>query len=88
MARVRFIADYDYRPTGAGNALLAYKAGKSYTVKRECAAIAVLLGKAVDVDVPPRPQGRFNYADEHKFDHDGDGAAGGSRRGRRRRVAE
>lgn len=88
MARVRFLANYDYRPVGARGAVIAYKAGRSYTVKRECAGIAVLLGKAIEVEPPSRPRGRFNFADEAAFDHDGQNGPGGSRRGRRKRSAE
>jgi hypothetical protein len=56
MARVRFIADHDYRPTR--RVTVAYKAGYSGTVKRDCADQAVALGKAVDLDAkgePPPP---------------------------------
>jgi hypothetical protein len=48
MARVRFLADHDYRPTR--RVTIAYKAGFVGTVKRDCADQAVALGKAVDLD--------------------------------------
>jgi hypothetical protein len=45
MARVRFIKDFDYKPTS--QATIGYKAGWEGTVKRECAEAAVTAGKAV-----------------------------------------
>lgn len=53
MARVRFTADFDYRPPDAPRVLIAYKAGMSLTVKRDCAEKAVAAGKAVSLDPPP-----------------------------------
>lgn len=53
MARVRFSADFDFHVTRTS--LIAYTAGRSYTVKRACADLAVAQGKAVEIDVPPRP---------------------------------
>lgn len=85
MARVTFLADYDYTPLGTRGVIIAYKAERGYTVRRECADLAVMLGKAVEIEPPPRPKGRFNYADEDAFDHDNRDGAGGSRKGRRRR---
>lgn len=56
MARLKFLADYDYHPAGKGNVVIAYKAGKTYGgVRRECVGIAVLLGKAVELEPEPRP---------------------------------
>jgi hypothetical protein len=46
MARVRFIADFDYKPTRA--VTVAYKAGMQCLVKRHCADQAIAAGKAVD----------------------------------------
>jgi hypothetical protein len=46
MARVRFIADFDYKPTRA--VTVAYKAGMQCLVKRDCADQAIAAGKAVD----------------------------------------
>lgn len=51
MARVRFIDDFDYKPTPMST--IAYKAGMEMTVKRECADEAIARGKAVEID-PPR----------------------------------
>lgn len=51
MARVRFIDDFDYKPTPMST--IAYKAGMEMTVKRECADEAIANGKAVEID-PPR----------------------------------
>jgi hypothetical protein len=53
MANVRFLADYDYKPTPSRT--VAYKAGWSGTVKRECADRAVALGKAVELPKGSRP---------------------------------
>lgn len=47
MARVRFTADFDYKPTPSTT--IAYRAGQEYVVRRECADRAVKLGKAVAV---------------------------------------
>ncbi len=51
MARVRFLDDFDYKPTPMST--IAYKAGMEMTVKRECADEAIANGKAVEID-PPR----------------------------------
>lgn len=48
MARVRFTADFDYRPIRA--VVIGYKAGMELTVKRDCARQAIAAGKAVDLD--------------------------------------
>lgn len=53
--RVRFIADYDYKP--APGSTVAYKAGWSGLVRKECAERAVALGKAERVDVADAPAG-------------------------------
>lgn len=47
MARVRFTADFDYRPTKVST--IAYKKGMVETVRRECADQAVAEGKAVEL---------------------------------------
>ena len=44
MAHVRFTADYDYRPSDRPRVVVAYKAGMSVTVKRECADDAIAKG--------------------------------------------
>ncbi len=54
MARVRFLAAFDYKPTRA--VTIAYKAGHEVTVKRACSDQAIAAGKAVSLDdVPRRP---------------------------------
>jgi len=52
MARVRFIADFDYKPTK--RVTVAYKAGMELTVKRDCAVKAVAAGKAVETETKSR----------------------------------
>lgn len=46
MARVRFIADFDYKPLPSMT--IAYRAGMVCVVKRECADQAIAAGKAID----------------------------------------
>ncbi|TXI03389.1 MAG: hypothetical protein E6Q76_13920 [Rhizobium sp.] len=46
MARVRFTADFDYKPLPSTT--IAYRAGMVCVVKRECADQAIAAGKAVD----------------------------------------
>jgi len=53
--RVRFTADYDYKPTPM--ITLAYKAGTVAYVRKECAEQAVRLGRAEAVDIPTIPSG-------------------------------
>ncbi len=45
--RVRFTADFDYRPTP--HSIVGYLAGMEMTVKRECAEQAIAAGAAVKV---------------------------------------
>jgi len=45
LARVRFTADFDYKPTPS--ITIAYKAGMEMTVKRECADQAIAAKKAI-----------------------------------------
>lgn len=45
MAWVRFTGDYNFRPTYA--VTIAYKAGMTQNVTRECATLAIAAGKAV-----------------------------------------
>ncbi|CAN7430967.1 hypothetical protein LJR251_002747 [Rhizobium rhizogenes] len=47
MARVRFTADFDYKPTPG--ITIAYKAGMQLLVKRDCADQAIAAGKAIDI---------------------------------------
>jgi len=56
MARVRFTADFDYKPTA--RVTVAYKAGMEVTVKRDCAAKAVTAGKAVVISPAKRGASR------------------------------
>jgi hypothetical protein len=51
MARVRFIANFDYKPTA--RTTIGYEAGWSGTVKRDCADKAVAAGKAELLDAKP-----------------------------------
>ena len=53
--RVRFLADFDYKPTP--QTTIAYKAGQTEFVRRECAERAIALGKAEPVDLPAPPAG-------------------------------
>lgn len=53
VAHVHFSADFDYHPTP--RATIAYKAGWSGPVKRDCAAQAKLAGKAEEIAPPPSP---------------------------------
>ncbi|TKT78419.1 hypothetical protein [Aquamicrobium sp. LC103] len=61
MARLRFTADFDYRPTPMST--IAYKEGMELTVRRECADEAVAKGKAVEID-PPRKAAKVDEAEE------------------------
>lgn len=47
MTRVRFTADFDYKPTS--QVTVGYLAGMEETVKRDCAAQAIAAGKAVRI---------------------------------------
>jgi hypothetical protein len=71
--RVRFTSSFDWTPPEDRRITLAFKAGAELTVRRECGKDAVAAGKAVDLDAEA-----FNGADPAAFDHDQDGAAGGS----------
>lgn len=51
MAKVRFIEDFDYKPTS--RTTIGYQAGWSGTVKRDCANKAIAARKAVDLDAKP-----------------------------------
>ncbi len=53
MAHVRFTDDFNYRPPVFG-VTIAYKAGWSGSVKKECADQAVAQKKAVRIKPPPR----------------------------------
>ena len=48
MAKVRFTADFDYRPVG--HVVIGYLAGMELTVKQDCADQAIAAGKAVSLD--------------------------------------
>jgi hypothetical protein len=51
--RVRFIEDFDYKPTSQST--IAYKAGMEETVRRECGEQAIAAGKAKEVRSPGKP---------------------------------
>ncbi|CDZ43190.1 Hypothetical protein NGAL_HAMBI1146_59630 [Neorhizobium galegae bv. officinalis] len=53
MAHVTFHSDFDYRVSRG--VTIAYKAGWSGSVKRDCCRKAVAAGKAVELPKPPRP---------------------------------
>lgn len=54
--RVRFTADFDYRPTP--QVTVGYLAGMEMTVKRECAEQAIAAGAAVKVSAGRREASR------------------------------
>jgi hypothetical protein len=53
MTRVRFTADFDYKPTR--QTTIGYKAGMEETVKRQCAEQAIAAGKAEELPEIGRP---------------------------------
>ncbi|MDX3929248.1 MAG: hypothetical protein QHC90_26035 [Shinella sp.] len=55
MARVKFTADFDYKPTR--QTTIGYKAGMELTVKRDCAEKAIAAGRAVDMEKTDRVGG-------------------------------
>lgn len=55
MARVKFLADFDYKPVPA--CTIEYKAGMILTVKRDCARKAIAAGKAVAVSFSQKSTG-------------------------------
>jgi hypothetical protein len=52
--RVRFTRDFDYSPSAAPGAIIAYRAGTEQTVKREAGLAAIAKGRAVKVAAPGR----------------------------------
>lgn len=54
MARVEFSDDYRYRPSAVRQICIKYRAGRAYTVKRECADAAVAAGAGVEIKPPNR----------------------------------
>lgn len=66
---VRFEQPHDYTPSADPRVTIAYPAGYSGPVKRECGLRAIELGRAVEIVAPSRDP----------LDHDGDGRKGGSR---------
>lgn len=53
--RVRFLADFDFRPPELKRrSIIVYKRGMELTVRRVCGEAAVAQGKAVEVPVPMR----------------------------------
>ena len=53
--RVRFTADFDYKPTQGTT--IAYRAGQTAFVRKECAEKAIKLGRAVAVAFTEPPAG-------------------------------
>lgn len=51
---VRFSRPYDYTPSRERRVTIAYPAGFSGSVRRECGAAAVAAGAAVEIDTPKR----------------------------------
>ncbi len=49
MTRVRFTADFDYRPIP--QVTIGYLAGMEETVKRDCAAQAIAAEKAIEIEI-------------------------------------
>lgn len=56
MAHVRFTADFDYRVPRIRATVIAYKAGWSGPVTRDCSRKAIAAGKAVAIPAPARPK--------------------------------
>lgn len=53
--RVRFIADFDYKPRAG--ITIAHRAGDVKFVHAECASRAIAMGRAIALDVPDIPAG-------------------------------
>lgn len=49
--KVRFTADYDFKPSP--NVTQAYRAGQEAVVTTPCAEKAIALGRAVEIDAAP-----------------------------------
>ena len=80
MAWVRFNRDYDHRL--GGSALIAFKADRAYSVKKDVAAAVVATGAAERIATPQRvrsAEGRPDDANGVRFKDgrpaDGDGTA-------------
>lgn len=58
--KVRFVRAFDYTPSLRRQVSIAYKAGWSGTVKRECGEAAVAAGAAVEInaEIKPAPEVR------------------------------
>lgn len=55
--KVRFIADFDYTPSGRRQVTIAYKASPAtLTVKRECGEQAIAAGKAIEIKETETPE--------------------------------
>lgn len=48
MARVKFLRDFDWKPTR--HTTIAYKRDREYTVRRECAEAAVKAGAGEEIE--------------------------------------
>ncbi|MGN6208832.1 hypothetical protein [Asticcacaulis sp.] len=55
MARAHFTDDFDYAVVGR-SVTISYKAGRDYTVKRDCLDKAIAAGKATELPAPSRPE--------------------------------
>jgi hypothetical protein len=53
MPRVKFLADFDFKPTP--QVTIAYRAGQTKLVTTPCSEQAIARGKAKAVDAPPAP---------------------------------
>lgn len=53
--RVRFLADFDYKPTRSTT--IAYRAGMEAFVRKKCAERAMALGKAEPIKLARPPAG-------------------------------
>ena len=67
---VRFTDDFDFTPPEDPRSTVAYRAGWSGSVRRECGRQAIDQGKAEEVEAPARDP----------LDHDQNGRKGGARK--------
>lgn len=67
--KVRFTADFDYRPRT--QVTIAYKAdpARVHTVKRECGEQAIAAGKAVEVQSETTPEAPSHDGDDASRPH-------------------
>jgi hypothetical protein len=62
MARVKFTKDFDYKPKPS--VTIAYKAGREYTVRRECADQAIAVGRGTEIHSQSSDGASGDRADE------------------------